>query len=204
MPDILDRLLELPVSELKRRKAVRKTARPYTRIKRPERSKEELAQYVRENDFHSKGQLLKGRAGNDPLPYDYAKAYGSWTRAMKEIWHDFKEPEFDRRYVIQSVIEFGLWTRKDYEKVRMARKDVLPSVYVIRREFGGWGIMKEIAAGFSLRTTLIAYVKLKKRLGRKPTLNDCRREGVILETALKLYGGKKGLDAFVETMEDIL
>jgi hypothetical protein len=162
-----------------------------------------LAAYIRENNFQSKRQLLSGRTGDDPMPYDYVKVYGSWSNAMKEIWHDVKS-KFDREYIVRAIIEFGLWTRAAYMKKRAERPDILPSVNVVYKEFGTWGVMKEIAAGISLKATLASYLELKKRIGRTPTTADCRRAGIILDKAKKLYGGKRGLDKFVETMEKMI
>ncbi len=203
MHDELDRLLSLPVSDLKRRRSRRGAPRTYDKTARPERSRKELATYIRENEFRSRSQLLKGRTGNDPVPYDYVKEYGSWTNAMNAIWHD-ERTKFDRRYIVRAIVEFGLWSRSDYRKARAERPDILPSEYAVEREFGSWGIMKEIAAGMSLKETLVSYIELKHRLGRIPTIDECRRAGLILEKALKLYGGKKGLDKFVKVMEENL
>jgi hypothetical protein len=137
------------------------------------------------------------------MPYDYVKEYGTWTQAMKTIWHDIG-PVFDRQYIVQAVVTFNLWTRDAYLKKRAERPDILPSVNVVYKEFGSWTIMKEIAAGISLKETLASYLELKKRLGRQPTMDDCRRAGLIMEKAIELYGGKKGLDKFVETMEKVI
>ena len=203
MSDMIDKLLSLPASELKRRRRQRVSPRGYNRTVRPERTRDELLEFLRENNYRSRSQLLAGRTGDDPTPYDYIKEFGSWGKAMHEVWYRY-EPRFDKRYVVQAVVEFGLWTRKAYLKARIDRPDILPSLHVIRREFGSWGIMKEIAAGLSLKETLASYAELKRKLGKKPTLSDCKRAGLILDKAMSLYGGKKGLDKFVETMEEML
>lgn len=203
MPDTLDKLLGMPAESLKRRRSRRKVPKKYNCTVRPERSKEELDAYIREQGFRSRAQLLKGRTGNDPMPYDYMKVYGSWSNAMNAIWHEERN-KFDKRYIVKAIVEFGLWARSDYRKARAERPDILPSEYAVEREFGSWGIMKEIAAGMSLRETLVSYIELKQRLGKVPTMEDCRRAGLILEKALKLYGGKRGLDKFVQVMEENL
>lgn len=203
MVDMIDKLLSLPVDDLKRRRATRMSPRKQNHTVRPKRSKEELESYIREHEFRSRRQLLAGRKGDDPKPYDYIKAFGSWGKSMHEIWYQYK-PEFNRRYVIQSIVEFNLWTRAVYLKARLDRPDILPSLHVIRREFGSWGIMKEIAAGISLKETLAAYTELKRKLGRTPRMSDCKKAGLILDRAVELYGGKKCLDKFVETMEKMI
>jgi len=201
MSDIIDKLLGFSPEELKRWRRKCRGRGPYKRKGRPKRSKEQLVEYLREKGFTTRDGLRSGRGEGDPTDDDYRCEYGSWTEAMKEIWN--RKP-LDRKYVAKSIIEFGLWTREGYERSRERRPDVLPSMYAIRREFGSWGVLKEIASVMSLKKTLQAYMELKRRIGKRPTREDCRIAGIEIGTAIKMYGGKDGLDRFVESMEEML
>jgi hypothetical protein len=200
MTDIVDRLLELSPEELSQWRK-RRSRGSYKKRPRPERSKEKLAKYLKDNGFKTREQLRRGRHDGDPTDDDYRKAYGSWTAAVAEIWNI--QP-VSRKYLLKAVIEFGLWTREAYLEAREKRPDVFPSVSVIKREFGSWGAMKEVASAMSVRRTLEAYIVLKKRLGKKPNLKDCQMAGLVIESAVKLYGGKNGLDKFVDSLEEII
>jgi len=204
MPDIFDKLISLPASELKRIRTLRGKSRgTYNRVPRRSYSRDELVIFIRENAFRSRSQLLNGRSQKDPAPYDYRKEFGSWSEAMSVIWREERAP-VDRRYIVQSVVEFGLWSVRVYEDARKKRPDVFPSVRIIRREFGSWGAFKEVAIASSLRETLRAYVGLKQKLGRRPTNEDCRKARVDLSRALELLGSKAEIDRFISSMEGVI
>lgn len=198
-----EELLSLSSDELKRRHAKRGKRRgPYNREPRPSFSREELSAYLRENEIKSIRTLRKTRDGSDPSEYDYVKEFGSWKAAKLYVWKEFEAP-VDRRYLVQSIIEFGLWTYRDYCSARRRRPDVFPSVHVIRKEFGGWEILKELAQAFSLRETMAAYAELKTRLGKRPTVSDCHRAKLNLDKAMKMFGSKSKFDQFIDSMEEI-
>jgi hypothetical protein len=200
MADIIDRLLALSPKELKRWRSRRRGRGGYRRRDRPERSREQLAAYLRRNGFRSRRQLRVGRGEGDPTDDDYVKEYGSWSDAVKEIWRT-EQPS--REFIAKAVVEFGLWSKDDYEAAHKRMPEAVPSMRVVRREFGGWGILKEIATAMSLRKTLEAYMELKSRLGRSPTKEDCRMAGLVIAAAIRVYGSKRGLDAFVRALEEM-
>ena len=198
MSDVVDKLLRLSSKELRRWSSKRKGRGKYERRERPKRSKEQLAEYLKKNKFKTRDQLRAGRREGDPTDVDYCAAYGSWRAASREIF-DIKP--LDREYVIKAIIEFGLWSRDSYKEARRKRPDVFPSLYAVLREFGEWGILREVASAMSLRKTLQAYMELKRRIGKRPTREECRMAGVIIDEAIKMYGSKSAFDKFVESME---
>lgn len=200
MPDLIDRLLGLSADELKVWRSKRRARGPYKKRGRPKRTKEQLAEYLIKNNFRTRVQLRNGRQEEDPTDVDYCKEYGSWTAAVTEI---FNIQPVDRRYILKSIIEFNLWTKRSYQSVRKKRPDVFPSYCTIEKEFGSWGIAKELAVTMSVKKTLHAYMELKKRLGRRPTMEDCQMAGLIIDSVIKMYGGKSGFDKFVESLEEM-
>jgi len=201
MGDAVDRLLGLSADELKRWNSRRRGRGRYLSRERRGRSKEELASYLVKNGFKSRKSLRAGRREGDPTDDDYVSAYGSWRAAVAEIW---RSKPLDRQYVVKSILEFKLWTKRAYRAARSRRPDVFPSLHAVEREFGCWGILKQIATAMSFKKTLAAYMELKRRLGRKPSAKDCLMAGIIIEGAIKLHGGKKGFDRFIEAMEEMI
>lgn len=202
--DIVDKLLGLPPEELKRwgeKKKKKFTRKGHRKLERPERTKEQLAEYLRKSGFRTRDQLRAGRHEGDPTDDDYRQAYGTWTNAVKEV---FNIKPVDREYVIKSVIEFNLWRRDDYRIARKNRPDIFPSERVVIESFGGWRALKKMAAAMSLRKTIDRYLALKIKLGKKPTIIDCEVEGVIIDAAIKVYGSKNEFDKFIESLEDML
>lgn len=201
MPDLVDRLLDMSPEEFKRWRTRRGARRPCKPRRAPRNfTKKELSEYLLRTGFRTREALREGRGKDDPSDEDYRNVFGSWTEAVKEI---FNIKKVDRRYIVQSVVEFELWKRDDYRRARIARPDIFPPESVVDKEFGGWNGLKEVAAAFSLKKTLQLYMTLKERLGRKPSTEDCRKEGLILDTAFKIYGGKRGLDRFIESLEEM-
>lgn len=198
--DELDRLLELSPEQLRRWHSRRRGRGRYRRRRRPKRSKEQLADYLRLKGFRTRAQLRAGRREGDPTDDDYREAYGSWGDAVREIWR--KELP-TKRYMVNAVVQSGLWSKAAYQEARSERPELYPSMRIVRREFGSWSILKEIATAMSFRKTLAAYMDLKRRLGRRPTKEDCRVAGVIIDRAVKVYGSKSGLDRFVESLEEM-
>lgn len=200
MSDSVDKLLELSRADLHRWRKRRKGRGKYNRRNRPEFTKEQLAEYLKKKNFRTREQLRRGREEGEPTDADYREAYGSFRAAREEIWQ--VEP-WNREYVVKALIEFNLWTREKYHEARRNRPDVLPPLNWIVSEFGSWSTLKEIATAFSLRRTIDAYVVLRNRLGRRPTLKEAKMAGIILDKAVKIYGGKPGFDKFIESLESV-
>jgi hypothetical protein len=200
MPDLIDRLIGLSADELKAWRSKRRARGPYKKKERPKRTKEQLSNYLIKNNYRTRAQLVNGRKEGDPTPDDYKKEYGNWTNAVTEI---FNIEPLDRRYVLKAIIEFNLWTQRAYINAHRKRPDILPSYYIVTKEFGSWVIIKELAVMVSVKKTLHAYMELKKRLGRIPTLEDCQMAGLIIDSVVKIYDGKSGLDKFVESLEEM-
>ena len=191
-------------SDLKRRfKLIGQSRGAYKRIPRPAYSRVELVEFVRENKIKSRRQLLGMRSDLEPKPYDYIKEFGSWSATMEYIWHDGKAPTFDRHYVIMSVIEFGLWDSRSYQKAKSKRPDVLASMRKIKKEFGSWSVLTNMAKCFSLRETMSGYVELKEKLGKFPMVDECRKNKLDIDKAVSMFGSKKKLDEFIAMMEVI-
>ena len=88
----------------------------------------------------------------------------------------------------------------EYERKRAKFPDVLPSKHRLLAEWGRWSTVKECAKRHSVKLLISEYIKLSRRLGRKPTLADCREDGLVIDKAVEFYKSKKALDEMVALM----
>jgi len=109
--------------------------------------------------------------------------------------------KFDAAYMAKAVIEFDLWTRKAYHSSRMKRPDVLPSLHFVYREWGTFGQLTDYARRVSIRHVLDSYLAFWRRLGKAPTLAECREEGIALETPVKYFGSKREMDELLSELD---
>jgi hypothetical protein len=200
MAGVIERLLSLSPDELNRIPKRRRNSRRRRR-ERPERTKEQLADYLREKGFKTRDQLRNGRDEGDPTDTDYRREWGSWTAAVKEVWGK----PIDRAFVAKGLIQFELWTARAYQAKRKERpySEILPSLRAINKEFGSWSALKRIARAMSLGKVLDDYIALKKKLGRRPKLEDCKAAGIVLEKALEIHRTKRAFDMFIDDLEKI-
>jgi hypothetical protein len=197
----------LAYSDEKRRGLRLKTKRiqkrkPYVRIERPNRSQDELLEYFKDKGITTQKSLLEIRRGDDPLPYDYIKAFGSWGKAKEIVFGPKEVPPLEAEYMVKCIIEFDLWTRPVYEEACRKRPDILPSIYRILKKWGRWSNLTELAYRSSFKKTLDSYLLLKKKLGRTPSVKDCKRAGVKLESVRTLFGSKTEMDRFLIRVEE--
>jgi hypothetical protein len=193
-----DDLIHLPVSSLRRRLTARKVRGPYSPLEKRTFSRGELADFLIAGNYRSSRALMASRKSGEPKVYDYQKEFGSWAKAIDEVFGKNEgEPPQSRLYLVKAVIEFGLWTRKRYQEVHVQRPDVLPSLRTVVREFGNFGVLKRLAAARSLSKALTDYFELMRRIGRRPTVLDCSRANLDLKAMRAMFGGKRQLDQYL-------
>ena len=198
----LEAVLSRSLGEIKRRNTVSGKRRgPYKKIERPQRSRDELLLFLRKNNIKGRKHLDKFRQDGGPSAYDYWKEFGSWSKAISTAWGDFVD--IDRHYIVRTVVEFNLWTFKAYCRMRKLNPDVIPSIYVMRKEFGSWSVLKSIAQAFSVKETLRTYMELRRKLRRRPTNEDCQRARIDLTKVIEIYGDKRKFDRFVDSLEKV-
>jgi hypothetical protein len=174
----------------------------YRKYDRPARSSAELLSYARQNKITSRPVLLKVRKDGDPMPWDYIKVFGSWAKAMSAAGQT-TALQFDRKYLVSLVVEFGLWTKQKYEEAHKKRPDIVPSLFIARKTIGSWAALKSFAMAFSVKESMRAYIELGERLGKIPTREECRYARVDLSAMLAVYGKKKELDQFVSMIRGL-
>lgn len=198
----LDDILGMP-AEQRRKVDLRRKRGKYNRHPRRKRSREELVEFLRENDIRSVRKLSRVREDTEPNTYDYQKEFGSWTQAKLAA---FGPPtprigKFDAAYMAKAIIEFDLWTRERYKEVRASNKEILPSLHVVLREWGTFTNLKNYARQVSLKKMLESYLSFWRRLGRAPTAKECDEEGINLEKPVEYFGSKREMDRILSELE---
>jgi hypothetical protein len=168
-------------------------------------TRDELMDYLRKNDFRTRQKLEHGRKKGDPRLCDYLGEFGSWGKAVCQVFGKKEMPRSDAEYLIKTVVQFNLWTPAKYMEAHRLRPDIVPSKRQVNKRWGGFKNMFVYAKRYSLGATMEQYLKLRRRLGRSPTNTECDTYGVKLNKAISIFKSKKRFDSFVkdmETMED--
>jgi hypothetical protein len=199
----LDDILELPDDKIRKLKHGQRRGR-YKRHPRPRFSREQLVEYLKKRGFKTARQLEAGRAEGEPKVYDYIREFGSWGTARNFVFgHPELEPEIDVAYVLKGIVEFGLWTASKYRAARKMRPDVFPSMHRVVKRWGSFGQMTRLALRLSMKQTLKAYILLWRKLGRTPTLKECKQNGLVIKGLIDFFDGKRAFDEYVAGMEKL-
>ena len=203
LPDEIRKTIRLDL-RAKRKRGIRRR-RP---IRCPEFTRAELIDYVRRNNFRKVSQVFAASGNGNPTLWCFQKNFGTnfWSLVKQEAfspdsirfkWHD----DIDAGYLMKLVLEFGLWTRDKYEKARLAHSDIVPPLNRIREKWGTFRRMKICARRYSIKIMLDEYLKLSRRLGRIPSVEDCKQNEVYIDKVIEFFEGKKYLDMFLQMME---
>lgn len=189
--------------EQRRRLRIGEKPRQYVVEARRHFTREQLLEYLIKNKFTSRLKLIKGRKVGEPKAYDYCKEFGNWENARATAFGikpmDFG---FNSEFLTKSVVEFNLWTANAYRKKRKLFPDVLPPLYKVLKKWHTYKMMVASARQLSLKATLEAYRKLQRRLGRIPTTEEARLDGIPLDDAIAYYDGKYKLDMVMSIWKD--
>lgn len=171
-------------------------------------TKEEIVDYLRKNDFRSRDLLEERRKEGDPSAWDCQKVFGSWEKAKEAAFVSPEERvlgplEIDEEYLVNTIIQKSLWTFEEFLEAHRKEPDLVPSTYYIRKYWGTFTNLVGYARARSIEQTMTSYYKLRNRLGRRPTLDDCKDAGIDIKVAVKLFGGKIELDKFFDYLEEV-
>ena len=175
----------------------------YRKIDRPKRSNDELVAYLRDNNVHTSRQLERCRRGNDPTLSDYRLAFNKWSDATTLAFGRVEKinPSNDPEYMAKLLVQFQITSVRRYWEARRLRPDIVPSYRVVRRKWGGFKGLKFLLRRYSMVAIFNAYLSLRRRFGRYPTLNECKAKGIHFDKVMELFGSKRKLDAFLDGME---
>jgi hypothetical protein len=176
----------------------------YNKDGRSKMSEDELLSYLRTNNFHSRLQLRRGRKPGEPTDNDCVKCFGSWsntiTRAFGNESFLLYDPN-DKNYYIKCVIEFDLWDSNRYRDIRKKNKDIIPAFHTMERVWKRFINLRNAAQDINVRRINQQYLKLRRRLGRKATPDECKEAGIVLTTAVKFFGGRWKYEDYIDDLE---
>lgn len=158
-------------------------------------TREQLLEYLRKNNFTSAGKLDRGRKPDEPSSNDCRKEFGNWENARAAAF-GMRPMDFGptAEYVTKCVVQFSLWTADLYRAKRKEIPDVVPSLHFALKRWGRFSNLIGAAMKDSFKAEIDAYGRLWRRLGRAPTLEEARIDGVPLDKAIAYYNGKHELD----------
>lgn len=172
------------------------------RRRRRKFTRQELLDYLKNNDIRSWRILEKKRIDGDPIPNDYRREFGSWRASLDEAFGKSPVPvEIDVDFVLKSIPYFNAWTYKNYINARKTSPDVLPSIYFVFKNFGKFKNFISFAREKSLEKTLEDYSVLVRKLGRSPTIDECRAAKLRIDFSSSFLKRKSGLDDLVDLIE---
>ena len=200
------RFLSLP--QKKRRKIrLTKEGIPTRRYKiKKEYTKEELIKYVQDNFIYtlSKFDKLGLTNNNAPSRHYVYKYFGSWTNLRKTLYGSkgllvFNEPE----RVVSACAEYEILRWRKYLKYRAKEPKLFPSWGVVCRQFGSWHNLRRMIMGRMEKSIISRYHSLALKLGKKPNLEECRKNGVEVDYLFTKIS-KKDFESFNDEMRAII
>ena len=196
-----EQILKAPDS-VKRRIRIGLPPRQYKTEGRRKFTREQILDYLRNNKFSSARKLRAGRKPGEPSVYDCVKEFGNWENARTAVF-GMKPMDFgyDDEFITKSIVFGKAWTMQAYREMRKKEPETFPSLYKIlkRRK---WREFSCLAKQRSLKGTLGEYIKLWRKLGRTPTLEEAKAVGLVLDKAIDFYKGKHKMDEVVASWKE--
>jgi hypothetical protein len=173
--------------------------------RRPRMSRDELITYLKENGMRSVGQLLKSRGKDDPIPWDYRREFGSWSKAIEVAWgtppHDpFAVKRPTHAYLVKCCNDLNIWRRDDWLAARRRDPAIVPSIWWVRRLWGRFDNLRWQAEKENFKFMMEGYVRLQMIHGRAPTNDELRRAGIPMEAMRKVFDDKHDMDRVLKTL----
>lgn len=203
MPLSLSDIFALPDRKRRRFRFIPHKRGRYRKEDRPKRTPDELVAWLRENNVRTIRQVEKVRKPGDPTMSDFRLAFPKWKDALDQAF-GFQMPAPNTRdpeYMAKVVIQFNLWRVEDYLAARQKRPDIIPSYKAMKKVWGGFKGLKLLCKRYSMVAIFNEYLKLRRKLGRLPTMVECHENNVGLEKAIEFFGSRAKLDRFLDSME---
>lgn len=180
----------------------RRMKRRSPREERRRLSRAELLDYLRRNHFQSRRKLQAGRRPGDPAVWDFVREFGKWSIALTEAFgKEAFAADFSAEYLVKVVAENNLWTVQLFLEGHRVRPDIVPSFYYVKKEFRRWKNLEHFAREYDIRRILSEYLRLKRKLGRIPTSQECKSKEIDCQRLVDLFGGKKNFHENVLSLE---
>lgn len=167
-------------------------------------TREELIAFLVKNNIRSVRHLRRMRRPKiDPYEWNFRNTFGSWSNALKAAWGDtiaFHRPCTKPHYIIDVMVEYNIRTYRQFQQFHKLHPDIVPSYRMIREHFGGMKFAQYIVRLHSIRAMVGEYIKLKKRLKKTPTWEECNANGIDPTKILLHFKKKASFDALVREL----
>lgn len=177
---------------------------PYgPRVKRGPFTRQEMLSYIRERGEKSRDKFRLASDPSRPSVGDIVREFGSWTAAVRAAFDNSasEAAPTTAEYILRCVLDLGLWDTKSYLSARKSRPDIVPSLYRVLSEWGKFSNLFEMARQKNIERTLVELLKLKRKIGRIPSISDAKDNGIALDDAIKFFGSKQKLDGMIVDLE---
>lgn len=161
-------------------------------------SRDELLDYLRKNSIRSRKKLTEGRQKGEPRNSDYVREFGGWGLAIQEAFGRKLTPPDDATYFVKTVVQFKLWTFREYCAARRRDPEVIPPTRALFRRWGSFSNLTLAARQYSITVIVGDYLKLYRRLGRKPSDRECHANGINIEKAISAWTGRKHFESHID------
>ena len=191
------------------RRRVRLLPRPYKPRNRRTWTSSELHQYAKANGLNSAYRVRQHRMTNPDAPstHVFAKVVGggSWSAARVSIFGGLPasmKPHFDAKLIVQLILHGDLWTREKWCDAHRRDPQVIPSINVIRREFGAnaWSNALHCAQSMSNERQLKIWLNESRKLGRPLTTLEMREKNLRFDRLADIFGGRDTLLKYLRRM----
>jgi len=171
-------------------------------LKRDTFTKEDISNFLKDKKIKLQSTLFLYR--NDykcPSCSQVFGIFGSWENAMNYVWgrSDFIEPEATIEYLTNLVCKYELWNSSRYLKERRKNPDLVPTYNKIIKKWGSYNKLIAEIRSKSSWVEINIYMSLWRNKDKKPTLSECKKNKINLETLVGFYGSKAELDWFVSS-----
>lgn len=164
-------------------------------------TKDELIEYVKENNITSVRELQRARRRGDPSLYYYKKLFGSWFNFKKEVF-GLKEkplpPPTNPEYLISVALTFNLYIIEDYKKMSKKFPEIVPPKCYIFKHFGTWSNFKSIVRRSGFKNLIKDLMDFRRENNKWPTSFECKKMKIDLKALIEFYGSKADMESLLE------
>ena len=179
--------------------------KPYKFIERPKFTRQQLIDFLKNNNIKSSRKIDKIRKNNDPCLSDYRLEFTFWKDAIKEAFPEdtfITSDDQSALYFINLLRQFQISTLDEYKAKRKICPDLIPSIYQLNKYFGGFSNIKSLEQRYNISKTIESYIKLKQNINKKTlSVKKCKDSKVDISFAVKFFGSKEKFDKFVRKLE---
>ncbi len=168
-------------------------------------SKEELITFLLVNNIRTIRKLTEVRRKDiDPNFCHYRAEFKKWSNALIAAFGlEYEKPPSNPEYIIKLMIQFDVFKIEKYLQLWKNYPKIFPSYRRMRKAFGSFSLAVFAARQHSLIFMAEAFLNLKRRLGRMPKIEECKKDNVDITRLKRLFGSKKKMEKYMKKLDDL-